>query len=166
MVIALKTPPFSEKYWETSLKKNYAIDKIRDFTVLKKNRQKFSPYQNNSGTIVAMANLNYCIIACDTRFTNGYTLSSKEMTRIIKISGKILLGSSGMFSDIQFLHEKIQKGVEKFKNENRQHFSLFSCAHFLSSILYGRRFYPLFTFNRVRKGKKRTLFFFRCHRKF
>jgi len=147
MILALKTFPFSEKYWENSLKKNYDIDKIQDFKVLKKNRQKFSPYQNNSGTIVAMANLNYCIIACDTRFTNGFTLPSKEITRIIKISGKILLGSSGMFSDIQFLQEKIQKGVEKFKNENRQHFSLSECVHFLSSILYARRFFPLFAFN-------------------
>ncbi|KAJ1465405.1 26S proteasome SU B6 [Baffinella frigidus] len=147
MILPLKTIPFSEKYWENSLKKNHDIDKNQVFKIFKKNRSKFSPYQNNSGTIIAMADLNYCIIACDTRFTNGFTIPSKEMTRIIKISDKILLGSSGMFSDIQFLQEKIQKGVEKFKKENNQHFSLSGCAHFLSSILYSRRFFPFFTFN-------------------
>ena len=146
MIVKLKHDPFSIKYWEDSLKKKYDLTTVKN-NIIRKEKSSFNPYQNNGGTIIAMTSRNFCIIACDTRFTSGFAIPSREIVRVYKLSSKIILGSAGMFSDIKFLQNKIKNDIESFENENMDTISLNACAHYISSLLYSRRFFPFYTFN-------------------
>ena len=67
-----------------------------------KYKNNFNPYQNNGGTIISVSGRNFSIIAADTRCSSGFSISTRFQTRIIKISKKTLLATSGMFADIKF----------------------------------------------------------------
>ena len=39
---------------------------------IKENKQRFNPYVNNEGSVMALAGKNYLIAAADKRLSNGY----------------------------------------------------------------------------------------------
>ena len=45
----------------------------------------FDPYVDNGGTVVAIAGKDYCIIAADTRLSEGYIIRSRNTTRIFQV---------------------------------------------------------------------------------
>ena len=47
---------------------------------------KFEPYADNSGTIVALALQDCCIVASDTRLSDSYMIRSREKLKILDVS--------------------------------------------------------------------------------
>jgi len=45
----------------------------------------FNPYQDNGGTVASIAGDDYVIIAADTRFTLGYSIPTRKISRILKM---------------------------------------------------------------------------------
>jgi 20S proteasome subunit beta 6 len=135
-----------ESYW-----KLYLWNKLKEISnkveFLKKENGNFNAYQNNGGTVISISGNNFCIIASDTRFSTGFSIPTRFQTRVIKISKKIILATSGMLADIRTFQRQIKNNMSQFKNSNKGIISINNCAYYLSSALYSRRFFPYYTFN-------------------
>ncbi|KAJ7241355.1 hypothetical protein O6H91_Y438000 [Diphasiastrum complanatum] len=99
----------------------------------------WSPYENNGGTCVAIAGLDYCVIAADTRMSVGFSILTREHSKIFQLA---FLASSGFQADIRTLQ----------KHLDARHKVAMSCpamAQLLSNTLYYKRFFPYYAFNVV-----------------
>lgn len=109
--------------------------------------RRFEPYENNGGTVVAASGKDYTVVASDTRLGSGYSIPSRNVSRVIKLTDKVVLASSGMQSDIAVLHKVLKIRLTQYKHAHRKEMSLEAVAQMLSTILYHRRFQPYYTFN-------------------
>ena len=107
----------------------------------------FQPYQNNGGTVVSVSGKDYTIVASDTRLGTGYSVPSRYVSRVIKLTDKVVLASSGMQSDIAVLHKVLKIRLTQYKHNHRKDMTLSAVSQMLSTMLYYRRFQPYYTFN-------------------
>lgn len=109
--------------------------------------RRFSPYQDNGGTVVAVSGKDYSIVASDTRLGSGYSVPCRNVSRIVKLTDKVVLASSGMQSDIAVLHKILRIRLTQYTFAHHQEMSLTAVSQLLSTMLYYRRFQPYYTFN-------------------
>lgn len=125
----------------------------------------FQPYQNNGGTVVAVSGKDYTIVASDTRLGSGYSIPSRNVSRIVKLTDKVVLASSGMQSDIAVLHKILKIRLTQYTFAHHKEMSLTAVSQMLSTMLYYRRFQPYYTFNVLggidENGKLSTSIFWR-----
>lgn len=107
----------------------------------------FQPYQNNGGTVVSVSGPGYTVVASDTRLGSGYTVPSRHVTRVMKLTNHAVLASSGMQSDIAVLHKMLRIRLTQYKHNHNREMTLSALSQMLSTILYYRRFQPYYTFN-------------------
>lgn len=107
----------------------------------------FQPYENNGGTVVSVSGKDYTIVASDTRLGSGYSIPCRNVTRIIKLTDKVALASSGMQTDIKVLHKMLRIRLTQYVYNHHKEMSLSAISQMLSTILYYRRFQPYYTFN-------------------
>jgi len=108
---------------------------------------KFSPYQNNGGTTLGIAGEDFCIVAADTRMSQGYSINSRYVPKIIKLTDKCVLASAGMQADIQTLHKTLVTKLQWYEHQNNKIMSTTAMAQNLGNTLYYKRFFPYYTFN-------------------
>ncbi|KAI0488180.1 hypothetical protein KFK09_028007 [Dendrobium nobile] len=94
-------------------------------------------YENNGGTCVAIAGSDYCVVAADTRLSVGYSIYTRDYSKICKLcdSSPLFLLPSPLTASTIYQH---------------QHNKQMSCpamARLLSNTLYYKRFFPYYTFN-------------------
>jgi 20S proteasome subunit beta 6 len=58
------------------------------------------PFDVVNRTIVAVAGEDFAIIASDTRLIQGYSILSREQTKLFKLSEQTVLGVSGCWCDV------------------------------------------------------------------
>eukprot|EP00240_Pyramimonas_obovata_P012520 CAMPEP_0118934762 /NCGR_PEP_ID=MMETSP1169-20130426/14084_1 /TAXON_ID=36882 /ORGANISM="Pyramimonas obovata, Strain CCMP722" /LENGTH=238 /DNA_ID=CAMNT_0006877699 /DNA_START=191 /DNA_END=907 /DNA_ORIENTATION=+ len=107
----------------------------------------WSPYDNNGGTCVAIAGENYCIIAADTRMSTGYSILTREMSKVMKLNDKVLLASAGFNADAKTLQKMLQTRQVMYQHNHNKPMSCPAMAQLLSNTLYYKRFFPYYTFN-------------------
>lgn len=107
----------------------------------------FEPYQNNGGTVLSVSGKDYTIVASDTRLGSGYSVPSRNVSRIIKLTDKVVLASSGMQCDIAVLHKILKIRLTQYEYNHQKEMSLSAISQMLSTMLYYRRFQPYYTFN-------------------
>ncbi len=107
----------------------------------------FQPYQNNGGTVVAVSGKDYTIVASDTRLALGYSVPARYVSRILKLTDKVVLASSGMQADIATLHKVLRIRLAQYQQTHQKELTLEAVSQMLSNILYYRRFQPYYTFN-------------------
>lgn len=107
----------------------------------------WSPYENNGGTVVAVSGKDYSIVASDTRFGLGYSVPARYVSRVMKLTDKVVLASGGMQTDIATLHKVLRIRLVQYKHQHKRDMSLTAVAQMLSNTLYYRRFQPYYTFN-------------------
>jgi len=141
------------QYWKIILFQEFPKNRFPLYWKKSETPHSFEPYQNNGGTIISVSLEDFSIVASDTRVTSGFSIPSRNATRILKVSENILLSTSGMQVDMLILQEEFKNGVSLREIENKKNIPVSSGAYFLSSILYSRRFFPYYTFNII-SGKE------------
>jgi 20S proteasome subunit beta 6 len=136
-----------QNYWNLYIWNNNWNKGLKNIEILNSENSHFNPYQNNGGTIVAFSGKSYTIIASDTRCSSGFSIPTRFQTRIMKISKKILLATSGMFADINFIQRHIKNNINEYQYCNKESIFIDNCAFYVSSTLYSKRFFPYYTFN-------------------
>ena len=110
-------------------------------------KQRFNPYVNNEGSVMALAGRTYLIAAADKRLSNGYSIVSRDSSKICHLTETAILCSSGMYADVVNLHKYLKTRIDIYKTTNKKEPSLESIAQLLSVTLYQRRFFPYYAFN-------------------
>ncbi|GFY39965.1 proteasome subunit beta type-1 [Trichonephila inaurata madagascariensis] len=79
-------------------------------------QHRFSPYESNEGSIVAIAGIDYAIIASDTRLSTGYSIYSRNQPKLFRLSNKTVLGSAGCWCVGRvYSYDSVgSKGTEKY----------------------------------------------------
>jgi 20S proteasome subunit beta 6 len=68
----------------------------------------WSPYDDNGGTVLAIAGSNYCIVAGSTRMSSGYSILTREKTKLNQISPTCVVASAGFQADITTLLKRLK----------------------------------------------------------
>jgi len=105
------------------------------------------PYQNNGGTSIALAGKGYAIIAADRRLSEGYSIKSRESTKITQLTNKAVLASCGMQADRHTLHSILKSRMQMYRLEHGKEMTTHAISQMLSRTLYYRRFFVYYTFN-------------------
>lgn len=107
----------------------------------------WSPYDNNGGTCVAIAGANYCVIAADRRMSTGYSILTRDYSKICKLADKCVLASSGFQADIKALQKNLSARHLIYQHQHNKQMSCPAMAQLLSNTLYYKRFFPYYSFN-------------------
>jgi len=120
---------------------------------------RFSPYSDNGGSTLGIAGKGFCIIAGDTRHTAGYSINSRFYPKVFRIGGtdssstalaskdaRILLSVVGFAADGHALAERLDAIVKMYSYTHGKPMTVKACAQRLSTILYGKRFFPYYAY--------------------
>lgn len=107
----------------------------------------WSPYDDNGGTAVAVAGSDYCIIAASTRLSSGYSILTRESSKVIQLSEKVVLVSAGFQGDIKALQKLMQTRNVMYQHNHRRPMGVNALAQLLGNTLYYKRFFPYYTWN-------------------
>jgi len=99
-------------------------------------------------TVMAIAGADFAIIGGDTRLSDGgYSIHTRDSTKIHKLTDHCVIGSSGQQSERCYLWKNLDTSVAEYQFENNKEISAKAIAQMLSNTLYYRRFFPIYTFN-------------------
>jgi len=110
-------------------------------------QQGFYPYDYNGGTVLAVAGPTYSIVAGDTRMSTGFNIKSRNVSKIYTINQKTVLGSGGFRGDITTLQKLLRAKVTQYEHQHGEAILPHAMAQSLANTLYGRRFFPYYTWN-------------------
>jgi hypothetical protein len=82
-----------------------------------------------------------------SQFENWITLLTSTRAFVNNSTDKCVLATSGFQADGDYLVKMMKTRLVMYKHQNGDDMSCEAIAHMLSTILYGRRFFPLYTFN-------------------
>jgi 20S proteasome subunit beta 6 len=111
-----------------------------------------SSYTDNGGSTLAISGSDFTIIAGDTRSTSGYNINTRYQPKVFKIGGTtssqddahLVLSVVGFAADGQALVERLDAIVKMYHYQHGKKMSVKACAQRLSTILYGKRFFPYY----------------------
>lgn len=109
--------------------------------------QRFSPYSDNGGTIVAIAGEDFSVIGSDTRLTVGYSINTREQSKLFRLSDQTVLGSCGCWCDVLTLTRVLNARLQMYNHEHQKVMSTPAVAQLLSTMLYYKRFFPYYVSN-------------------
>lgn len=112
-------------------------------------QQRFSPYADNGGTVLGVAGENFAVIAGDTRMSSGYSILTRNDSKLHKLTDHCCVASAGMQAERSTLWKVLDYKVTFYDHEHAQELWTPGVAQMLSNTLYGKRFFPFYTFNVV-----------------
>jgi len=110
---------------------------------------RWSPYADNGGTSLGIAADDYCVLVADTRLSTGYRIHTRECSKVTQLTKKCVISSCGMKSDAITLHKMLKARLVMYQHKHRREAGVTAIAQMLSTMLYGKRFFPYYTFNIV-----------------
>ncbi|KAL8767451.1 MAG: hypothetical protein Q9209_006037 [Squamulea sp. 1 TL-2023] len=112
----------------------------------------FNPYTDNGGSTLGITGVDFAILAGDTRSTSGYNINTRYAPKVFRIGGDeetgegahIVLSVVGFAADGNALRERLNAIVKMYRYQHGKPMSVRACAQRLSTILYGKRFFPYY----------------------
>lgn len=98
-------------------------------------------------TVLAIAGEDFCIVASDTRLSEGYAIHSRDSPKCYKLTERTVIGCSGFHGDCLTLTKIIEARLKMYKHSNNKTMTTGAIAAMLSTILYSRRFFPYYVYN-------------------
>lgn len=118
-----------------------------DYLESAKEQHRWSPYNVNEGTALAIAGPDFALVCGDTRMSDGYTILSREQPKIHQLTTQCVLSSAGMQADAIALRKMLNARLVQYKQKHNKIMSTPAIAQLLSNTLYYKRFFPYYTFN-------------------
>ncbi|XP_026411349.1 proteasome subunit beta type-1-like [Papaver somniferum] len=110
-------------------------------------QQRFEPYDMNGGTCVAIAGADYCVIAADTRMSTGYSILTRDYSKLCKLADKCIMASGGFQADVKALQKALSAKHLIYQHQHGKQVSCPAMGQLLSNTLYYKRFFPYYAFN-------------------
>lgn len=110
-------------------------------------KRDWQPYETNGGTVVAVGQPGFCVVACDSRLSRGYSILSRNQSKITRLTDTCVIATGGMQADRCELHTMLQLNMKEYELEHGHQMSVHAIAQMLSNTLYYRRFFPYYCFN-------------------
>ncbi|KAI8909025.1 nucleophile aminohydrolase [Gorgonomyces haynaldii] len=107
----------------------------------------FSPYTDNGGTTIAVAGDDFCVVAGDTRQSEGYSINTRYAPKVFQLSNGAVLATGGMYADSVTLVKRIQQRMEWYQHQHNKTMIAPAIAQMLSTMLYHKRFFPYYVWN-------------------
>jgi len=131
---------------------NYSFNQAPSTATAGNKEHAFYPYTDNGGSTLAISGSDFTIIAGDTRSTSGYNINTRYSPKVFKIGGTtdsqddatIVLSVVGFAADGEALKERLDAVVKMYRYQHGKPMSVKACAQRLSTILYGKRFFPYY----------------------
>ncbi|KAJ3022598.1 Proteasome subunit beta type-1 [Thoreauomyces humboldtii] len=108
---------------------------------------RFSPYTDNGGTTLAIAGDDFCVIAGDTRQSEGYSINTRYAPKVYQLTNGAVLATGGMYADGVTLVKMIEQRLEWYRHAHDKEMSCGALAQMLSTILYHKRMFPYYVWN-------------------
>jgi len=109
----------------------------------------FSPYSFNGGTILAVAGEDFCVMASDTRLSEGFSIHTRDAPKTRPLSDSTVLACAGCHGDVLTLTKMIDARLKMYKHEHNKTMTSGAIAAMISTMLYNRRFFPYYVYNIV-----------------
>jgi len=106
--------------------------------------QRFNPYQDNGGNVVAVAGKDYAVIAADTRLSIGYNILSRDTSKVAQLTDKCFILSSGMYADLLALRKHLKARITMYEFDNGKQPSIDAISYLVQQTLYSKRFFPYY----------------------
>merc|ERR1711871_1717426 len=110
-------------------------------------QHRFQPYEDNGGTTIGISGKDFAILGSDTRLSRGYSILCRDSPKQVQLSDNCVLISAGMKADRDMLHKTLKTRLTMYEHQHGKPMSTPAIAQLLSTTLYHRRFFPIYTFN-------------------
>mmetsp|Transcript_33320 Transcript_33320/g.55089 ORF Transcript_33320/g.55089 Transcript_33320/m.55089 type:complete len:206 (-) Transcript_33320:336-953(-) len=100
--------------------------------------------QYNGAAIIAMVGKDCVAIASDKRFGIRNQTVGCEMKKVFQMNDKVLVGLTGLASDMQTLEQKFRFKNNLYRLREEREMSVTAFSNMVSSLLYESRFGPYF----------------------
>lgn len=108
----------------------------------------FDPYTDNGGSILAIAGSDYCIVAADTRQSDGgYLINTRYAPKAHKLTDYAVIATSGFHADGMEFTRVLRNEIDAYEYKHLRKITTQSIAQAASTLLYSHRFFPYYTFN-------------------
>lgn len=109
--------------------------------------RRFNPYTENGGTILAIAGLDFTVIAGDTRQSEGYNIQTRYAPKVFRLTDKAVLAVNGFAADGNMFVQKVQQRLEWYQHAHNKEMPLHAIARLIQTMLYAKRFFPYYVYN-------------------
>lgn len=105
---------------------------------------RFNPYDDNGGSVIAIAGDDFVVLAGDTRHSTGYSINTRYRPQVHEIGDNIIATATGFSADGDALIQRLKTRIEWYHHAHNKSLQVASCARLTQTLLYSHRFFPYY----------------------